>query len=225
MSEADYVARTQRLTPAAGDILYSREGGILGVACLVPPGVRLCLGQRMVLIRARRPFVPEWIMHFLNSPSTRRWAQQLTGGSASPHLNVRDVKQLVVPLPPPAEQQRIVAEVERRLSVVDEVAAEVYASLRRAALLRERILTSAFGGRLVPQDPSDEPASALVERIKAERAAQAAAAPRRPRRVQRPAPPGRARAVGPSERALEGLSSSYRWASRRKSGRKRSGQI
>jgi type I restriction enzyme, S subunit len=85
-------------------------------------------------------------------------------------LNLEDVRTAVVAVPPLAEQERIVAEVERRLSVVEEMEATVEASLRRAERLRQTILKRGFEGRLVPQDPSDEPASALLARIRAERA-------------------------------------------------------
>ena len=79
------------------------------------------------------------------------------------------------PLPPLAEQRRIVAEVERRLSVAQQAEAAVEDSLARAERLRQSILKQAFSGRLVPQDPDDEPASALLERIRAEREAEAQA--------------------------------------------------
>ena len=88
---------------------------------------------------------------------------------------------LPVPIPPVAEQKRIVADLERRLSVVDEVDAEVSADLRRAERLRQAVLWSAFQGKLVPQDPSDEPASALLERIHAAREAEPKASPSRGR--------------------------------------------
>ncbi|MFN0241513.1 MAG: restriction endonuclease subunit S [Planctomycetota bacterium] len=75
------------------------------------------------------------------------------------------------PLPPLAEQHRIVAEVSRLLSVADEVGETVATQLARCARLRQSILKMAFEGKLVDQDPHDEPASVLLERIRAERAA------------------------------------------------------
>jgi type I restriction enzyme S subunit len=62
-----------------------------------------------------------------------------------------------------------VSEVERRLSIVDEIEAQVDTNLRRAARLRQGILKRAFEGRLVPQDPTDEPAEKLLERIRQQR--------------------------------------------------------
>ena len=79
-------------------------------------------------------------------------------------------KVYLIPLPPIAEQHRIVAEVERRLSIIQRAEEAVDASLKRAERLRQSVLKQAFCGRLVPQDLGDEPASALLERIRAERA-------------------------------------------------------
>ena len=90
-------------------------------------------------------------------------------------INQTDVCSTPIPLPPMAEQRRIVAEVERRLSVIQQAEATVDASLARAERLRHSILKQAFSGKLAPQDSSDEPASALLERIRAERAAEAQA--------------------------------------------------
>ena len=83
------------------------------------------------------------------------------------------------------------AEVERRLSVIQQAEAAVEASLQRAERLRQSILKQAFSGQLVPQDPDDEPASALLERIRAQREAEqkaASATRKRPARRKQTAP-------------------------------------
>ena len=80
------------------------------------------------------------------------------------------MRKVPIPLPPLLEQQAIVSEVESRLSVADEVEKIVTAELKRAEQLRQSILKQAFSGRLVSQGPNDEPASVLLERIKAEKA-------------------------------------------------------
>ena len=93
----------------------------------------------------------------------------LSYGSNVPQINHKDIESLLIPLPPLSEQQSIVSEVERRLSVADEVEKTVKTELKRAEQLRQSILRKAFSGGLVPQDPRDEPASVLLERIKAEK--------------------------------------------------------
>ena len=74
-----------------------------------------------------------------------------------------------IPLPPLAEQEQIVAEVEAKLSNIAQLEATIEADLKRAEHERQSILREAFAGRLAPQDPNDESASVLLERIRAER--------------------------------------------------------
>jgi len=101
------------------------------------------------------------------------------------HLTLEKFEAAPFPLPPLPEQHRIVAEVERRPPVVDELEATVEKNLARCARLRQSILKMAFEGRLVPQDPNEEPASVLLDRIRERRGPEE---PRRRgvRRVPRP---------------------------------------
>ena len=97
------------------------------------------------------------------------------------HLSAGRFKTIEFPVPPLNEQRRIVARVEEQLSAIDALRGAIERAQRRSASLRRAVLERAFRGELVPQDPSDEPASVLLERVRAERAA--APPPSRRRRV------------------------------------------
>jgi type I restriction enzyme, S subunit len=176
VSESTYKERTQRLEPSEGDVLYSREGGILGLACLVPPASRLCLGQRMMLMRViGNLFSSSFLMHVLNSRQTNERVKQLTGGSASPHLNVQEVKRFPVPLPSLCEQQEIVRRVEALFAVAAAIENRLVGATARAEKLTQAILAKAFRGELVPTEAelarregrSYELASDLLARVRA----------------------------------------------------------
>lgn len=96
---------------------------------------------------------------------------KLNTGSTIPQVNNTDISPLVIPLPPLAEQTEIVRRVEQLFAFADQLEARVKAAQVRIDRLTQSILAKAFRGELVPQDPNDEPASVLLERIKAQRAA------------------------------------------------------
>ena len=131
-------------------------------------GIPACNSQNSAAIRVSEAGLPpEYAFYYLwgQYDSTRR----IGSGNNQPALNKARVQEIVFPLPPLAEQRRIVAELERRLSVIQQAEAVIEANLSRAERLRQSILKQAFSGQLVPQDPNDEPASGLLERIKEER--------------------------------------------------------
>jgi type I restriction enzyme, S subunit len=178
VSESTYRERIKRLEPLPGDVLYSREGGILGVACIVPPGLSLCLGQRMMLMRPDVAVIQgSYLMHVLNAPQTLDRVVNLTGGSASPHLNVGDIKAFPVPLPSVAEQHEIVLRVEALFALADKIERRVAAATLRSEKLTQAVLARAFRGELVPTEAElarregreYEPATVLLERIRRER--------------------------------------------------------
>ena len=93
----------------------------------------------------------------------------LSDGSNVPQINHGDIAPLHVPFPPFAEQLRIVAKTEQALGITRVISVEIDRNVVRSQRLRQSILKWAFEGKLVEQDPEDEPASVLLERIKAER--------------------------------------------------------
>ncbi|MCG3210964.1 MAG: hypothetical protein FOGNACKC_04600 [Anaerolineae bacterium] len=126
-----------------------------------------------LLIRARitKKILNTYVEIILKEDKTRAYFKRSAQGISGtmPKISQPIIENLIIPLPPLAEQRRIVAEVERRLSVVAEVEAAIEANLRRATRLRQAILKKAFAGQLVRQNPADEPASALLARIKSAR--------------------------------------------------------
>jgi len=138
-----------------GKIGFSRIGG--------------ASNQQINAIIPYKNVLPEFIYFVSISPQFQKSILVNASATTLPILNKGKFETLPVPIPSSAEQQQIVAEVERRLSVADEVERTVDASLRQAERLQQSILKRAFAGKLVPQDPNDEPAERLVERIRAAR--------------------------------------------------------
>ena len=178
---------------ATGDLLFTRLSGTLEYVgnCAVVGELR---GRKIEfpdrIFRGRCVFgiSPNFIQLAFAEKTLRRSLEAKAKSSAGhQRISLADLREYCIPLPPLTEQYRIVAEVERRLSVIQQADATVEANLTRAERLRQSILKQAFSGNLVPQDPNDEPASELLKRIRAEReAAEAAVKPRR--RARRPHP-------------------------------------
>ncbi len=180
----------------AGDVLFN-EGGDrdkLGRGWIWEGQIPECIHQNHVF-RARMfgdAMVPKLLSWHGNTFGQAYFEQQGKQTTNLASINITKLGMLPVPLPPVAEQHRIVAEVERRLSIADQAQAAIEVALARAERLRQAILKRAFEGRLVPQDPDDEPASALLERIRRQREA-GAQANRRQRPRRRGARPRQAR--------------------------------
>lgn len=162
-SEFHLLLRKSRLE--GGELLIVRSGNI-GEACVYPTDAGEANCSDLVITRFASGMLAEFAMFYVNSPVGKRFVAGQQTGSALSHFNVGAMEHSPIPLPPFAEQEAIVAEVEARLSDVTAAEAIVSANLTRAARLRQSILRDAFAGRLVPQDPADEPASVLLDRIR-----------------------------------------------------------
>ncbi len=124
----------------------------------------------------------DFCLILFKSPVFRRYVDTLNTGSLIQHMFTSQVDEFVLPLPPHDEQLALIAAVKRSLQVKDSVEALVTNSCKELDILDRSILAKAFHGELVPQDPSDEPASALLERIRAHQARQGEATKKLQRR-------------------------------------------
>jgi type I restriction enzyme S subunit len=156
----------------AGDLVIAALSAHPPRACVIPPDVGPAIVKAdCVRIRPHQGLtVSVFLNTVLNADPTRRRTERLVHGVGRPRLNLQEIKSLALPLPPRAEQERIAAEVERLLSLVQSMERAIEVGIGRADRLRQAILKHAYSGKLVPQDPADEPASALLDRIRAERA-------------------------------------------------------
>ncbi|MBM6550381.1 restriction endonuclease subunit S [Marinomonas ostreistagni] len=178
VSEQVYKERIQRLEPREGDILYSREGTV-GIACQIPKDVQLCLGQRMVLIRSDDTVDAKYLTIVLNSELILKIVKAKTIGSTVPRVNMKDIRSYPVPLPSLSEQRAIIRRVEELFAFAESVEEKANAALERVNKLTQSILAKAFRGELTADWRAEHPdlisgensAEALLERIKAERAA------------------------------------------------------
>jgi type I restriction enzyme S subunit len=125
-----------------GDIVVVRSGSV-GVSCVIPDQLPEANCSDLVIVKSPRAVLPDFGAYYMNSVVETRVAAGKVG-IALTHFNTQSVAALPLPVPPLAEQRRIVAEVDRRLSLVSEVEAQVDANLQRAERLRQSILSKAF---------------------------------------------------------------------------------
>lgn len=153
-----------------GDILISITADV-GMIALVPDGFsEAYINQHVALARPKRVKIdPSYLAWFLASKENgQKQLRNLQRGATKVGLGLDDIRSVVVPIPPLPEQSAIVSEIESRLSLADNLEKTIDSALTQSSALRQSILKRAFEGKLVPQDPNDEPAGKLLERIRAE---------------------------------------------------------
>ena len=182
VDDAGFAQTRKRYEPLQGDVIVTCVGTI-GRIAVVPAGLIFSADRNLAAIRPKPGTDSAYLRCVLESPAVRRGLVAASGAAAQPHLYLRDLRSIVVTLAPHDEQLRVVAEVERQFSFIEACERAIEVGLARSRALRRSVLKAAFEGKLVPQDPADEPASMLLERIRAEREA-AGATPKRSRRTR-----------------------------------------
>ena len=163
----------QRTTLEPKDLLVVEGNGSIeqiGRVALWDGSIAGCCHQNH-LIRARfiASQLSRWALMWLLSLGGRASIMKVASSTSGLHtLSISKVSAIPIPLPPLEEANRIVIEIDRKLSLVDSAVNSSAASAVRSSRLRQAILRWAFEGKLVEQNPNDEPASALLDRIRSE---------------------------------------------------------
>jgi type I restriction enzyme S subunit len=162
----EIAAKHERSSVLEGDVLLCIIRHLK--VATVPKGIDGAnLTQGTVRLRPSEAISGPFLAAYLESPAAQGWMKERYFGMAMPRINVEDARAIPVPVAPIAEQ----LEVTRRISGYERVRARVLAEVRAALgeedRLDQSILAKAFRGELVPQDPADEPASVLLDRLRA----------------------------------------------------------
>ncbi|MFT6863596.1 MAG: type I restriction enzyme S subunit [Akkermansiaceae bacterium] len=164
-----------------GDFLISRGNGsirLVGRGGVVPKDVEIAFPDTMIRLPLEIGVVdPDWFSSLWNSENFRQQIEKSAKTTAGIYkINQASVCDFVAPLCSLTEQQEIVRLLDEQFEVIEQNEREIDAALKRSEALRQSILKKAFTGHLVPQDPTDEPASELLARIQQERSERESAA-------------------------------------------------
>jgi type I restriction enzyme S subunit len=143
VSEETYRERVLRLVPRAGDIVFAREGSV-GASVIIPEGMKCCLGQRVMLFRPMRGVLSTFFSLSLSEPSSLARLLSLHKGIGAKHVNVADMRNAIIPIPPLAEQSRIVAKVDELMAVCDQLESKLITTQTDSRRLLEAVLHEAL---------------------------------------------------------------------------------
>jgi len=153
----------------ASDLLISITADLGMVAVIDDSLEESYVNQHVSLVRPVLPMMSNYLGWFVTNPCAQQDLGLLGKGVGKTGLGLDDIRELEISIPTYPEQVQIIKCIETLFAYADSILEQAKASLKELERLDQSILAKAFRGELVPQDPNDEPASVLLERIKAER--------------------------------------------------------
>ena len=168
ISEEDFFRLSKKALPQKNDIIYSRIGACLGKARVVTKDIRFIVSYSCCTIR---PVIIDstFLASILDGNFVLDQAKDGTQSVGVPDLGMASIKQFLIPIPPLTEQHRIDERLQYALNIVQKIAAGRNDLILAVSQTKSKILDLAIRGQLVPQNPDDEPASVLLERIRTEK--------------------------------------------------------
>lgn len=154
----------KRIAPQKNDILLAKNG-TTGVAAIVEDTRVFDIYVTLAVIRPSQNICPQYLHQVINSNFCKKQFNSRLTGIGLPNLHLVDIKKTMIPLPPISEQKRIVTEIERWFVWIEQIRQSKTDLQDVIKQTKSKILDLAIHGKLVPQDPSDEPASELLKRI------------------------------------------------------------
>ena len=146
-----------------GDLLVCEGGEVGRTAMWTQPTIEMCFQKALHRVRTRPGIEARWIEYFMRwSAETGRFEESVQGSTIA-HLPQRDLRALMVPIPSSEEQRRIVASMEEHFARLHVAQVAVTAAKKNLEAMRRSVLTAAFSGRLVPQNPHDNSESDRLE--------------------------------------------------------------
>ena len=153
-----------------GELMLSNIGASIGKVFKVPHlDTPMSLAPNAIILRFFNDITCDYFEYVFKSFVGQNYLQFLSGGAAMPKFNKTDLRTMIVPVPPIKEQERIVESVKNTFIGIDDLDISYSGLANTIQSVKSKILDLAIRGKLVPQDPNDEPASVLLERIRAEK--------------------------------------------------------
>ena len=155
--------------PEINDILFTVTGSI-GIPVIVNINEPFVFQRHIAILKPNRDIIlPKYLLYALGSEQVKKQSINVATGTAQLTIPLSGLRNFQIQLPPLEEQKEIVRRIEERFAKIEKIEQEYQKAVKLCDRLEQATLAKAFRGELVPQDPNDEPASVLLERIRSEK--------------------------------------------------------